>query len=297
VARVLAVFDSETIVRDGKGPGALISGGPRLALLSAGELPHDIDRYFLGIDPAAVPYFAVPVPLAELLATPGLAGTRIAHLREVGAALPPLEAAAAATAIALEAWHRRASYSPRSGAPTRLGEAGWTRVTADGQETLWPVTDPAVIALIHDGVPGPSGRCLLAHNASWQLAGGLPRYSCLAGFVEPGESAEGAVEREVHEEVGVAVRDIRYVTSQPWPFPGSLMLGFTALAEPDAPLVLDPSEIADARWFTRTEARAILAGRSEVGSVPLGISIARHLLARWAAEVGDLGRAGDRVPS
>lgn len=283
MARVLAVYDSHTVVRDGSGTGDTGSPAPRLALLSADDLPQDPERYFLGVDPEEVPYFAVPGPLGELLDKPALLGARAMHLRDVGAALPPLEAAAAATAIALEVWHRQTRYSPRSGLPTQLGAAGWTRVTQEGQETLWPATDPAVIALVHNGVPGEGGRCLLAHNINWTSPGGLPRYSCLAGFVEPGESAEQAVAREISEEVGVSISDVKYVASQPWPFPKSLMLGFTARAEPEAPLVLDPTEISKARWFTRAEVRAALSGRSEVCAVPLGVSIARYLLAQWAA--------------
>src|SRR4029453_13247368 len=112
------------------------------------------------------------------------------------------------------------------------------------------------------------GRCLLGHNAAWlpaknsrmSPAGAVRRYSCLAGFVGPGESAGETVVREVAEEVGVLVTNLGYVASQAWPYPGSLMLGFTAEADPDAPLSPDPEEIADARWFTRVEILAGLAG-------------------------------------
>jgi NAD+ diphosphatase len=137
---------------------------------------------------------------------------------------------------------------------------------------------------VHDGVPGPDGRCLLGNNANWPPRAGQRRYSCLAGFVEPGESAEAAVAREVDEEVGIPVRAITYAGSQAWPFPGSLMLGFFALADPDQPLRLDPTEIADARWFTRREMAAVLTGGDGAPFVlPMSASIAHYLITRWTA--------------
>jgi NAD+ diphosphatase len=158
----------------------------------------------------------------------------------------------------------------------------------DGRQQ-WPRTDPAVIMLVHDGVAGDEGRCLLGNNAAWTpQSGQVRRYSCLAGFVEPGESAEAAVEREVFEEVGVRVRDVRYASSQPWPYPGSLMLGFYAIADPDVELHLDPTEIAAARWFTRTEIRAALAAVDSDGvakvepGLPMASSIAYRLVRGWA---------------
>jgi NAD+ diphosphatase len=147
-----------------------------------------------------------------------------------------------------------------------------------------------VIVLVHDGVAGAQGRCLLGRNAAWQPVGGVPRYSCLAGFVEPGESAEQAVIREIHEEVGVDLSDVRYVASQPWPFPGSLMLGFFALGDPEAEIRLDDDEITDARWFTRAEIASVLAGDQSF-ALPMGVSIARYLIAEWAsAELASPGR-------
>ena len=138
---------------------------------------------------------------------------------------------------------------------------------------MWPRTDPAVIVLVNDGVPGPAGRCLLGRNAQWPGR----RFSCLAGFVEPGESAEAAVAREVAEEVGVTVRELRYMGSQAWPFPGSLMLGFTALADPAEPIVVDVEESAEARWVSRAE-----LSRGEV-NMPAPASIAHFLVSSWLA--------------
>jgi NAD+ diphosphatase len=264
-SRIIVVDEGKVLVRDGV-----------LVLLDPASAPEG-ERYFLGVDDSDVPYFAVA---AEL---PTVDGARPATIREVGHSLPELEGGLFITAVALANWHVRHPYSPVSGALTTPGEAGWTRVTGDGTEILWPRTDPAVIVVVHDGVPGPDGRCLLGANAAWISASGVRRYSCLAGFVEPGESAESTVAREVAEEVGVTVSDIRYVASQPWPFPGSLMLGFTARTEPGAAVRLDPEEMADARWFTRIEIAATLAGQRSDFGLPMAASIAHFLIAEWVA--------------
>ena len=138
---------------------------------------------------------------------------------------------------------------------------------------FFPRTDPAVIMLVHDG----GDRVVLGRQAVWPPG----RFSILAGFVEPGESAEAAVAREVAEEVGLRVTDVRYVGSQPWPFPQSLMLGFVARADGGpTSCVLDPDEIEEARWFTRDELRV---GRRAAGALPPPVSIARHILDRWVA--------------
>jgi NAD+ diphosphatase len=239
-------------------------------------------RFFLGVDVSDTPYFAVVAPL------PDVPGARPATLREVGHLLDLRSAGLVATSLGLANWHARHRFSPSTGEAISARDGGWTRVDATGVQH-WPRTDPAVIMLVTDGVAGPDGRCLLANNAAWQpRPGQVRRYSCLAGFVEPGESAEDAVVREVFEEVGLRVRDIRYVASQPWPYPGSLMLGFYATADPAAEMHLDPEEIARAQWFTRAEVRAsIVASTSpdleeiEPG-LPSGSSIAYRLVHDWA---------------
>lgn len=260
---------------------------PELVLLgpdAVGE--HDpAGRLFLGVEPDGVPVFALDAPL------PSVPDTQPVTLREVGHVLSDRDAGLLTTAVALANWHARHAYSPITGLPTVVTEAGWSRTDPAGHQ-LWPRTDPAMIVLLHDDVPGPDGRCLLANNAAWRPGPGTRRYSCLAGFVEPGESAEDAVRREVREEVGLVPHRVEYVTSQSWPFPGSLMLGFFAQADPDAALRLDPAEIAHAGWFTRRQVAAALAGeRVEVDpglrlSLPNPSSIARFLLHRW------LGRQG-----
>ncbi|SCL65805.1 NAD+ diphosphatase [Micromonospora citrea] len=252
---------------------------PTLVLVDAADLPAAASPMFLGVEPDGVPVFAVDGPLPEV------AGARAAHLREVGHLLGDRDAGLFTTALALVNWHLRHRYSSATGHPTEVDEAGWSRVDGAG-ERIWPRTDPAMIVLVHDGVPGPDGRCLLGNNATWPQTPGQRRFSCLAGYVEPGESAEAAVLREVREEVGVPVADIAYAGSQAWPFPGSLMLGFLATADPEHPVQVDPAEIAYARWFSRREIGAALAGRPvDVGGARLVLpppsSIALFLVHRW----------------
>jgi NAD+ diphosphatase len=280
-ARVLLVDD----VRGGQ---ALVreAGGVELVFVDPESAPETepSERFFLGIDTDGVPVFAVPSPLPEL------PGTRPANLRDVGELLSDRDAGILTTAVALGQWHARSPYSPANGTPTAAADGGWVREDEAGGQN-WPRTDPAVIVLVHDGEPGPDGRCLLGHNAAWAGTGwrGL-RFSCLAGFVEAGESAEATVIREVREEVGVQVSRIQYVASQAWPFPCSLMLGFTAYADPRQPVRIDQEEISEARWFTRREIAAVLAGEEvpagnggPVG-LPMGASIAHFLIRRWVHE-------------
>jgi NAD+ diphosphatase len=247
--------------------------------LAVASTPPD-GRYFLGVDASGAPYFAVAGELPEV------DGARAVTLRDVGHSLDPLSAEVLLTAMAIAYWHRRHPYSPATGVPTAVGDAGWIRADSDGGQ-YWPRTDPAVIMLVHDGVDGDDGRCLLGNNAAWVPQPGRPRgFSCLAGFVEPGETLEAAVAREVFEEVGIRVHDVRYVASQPWPFPSSLMLGFTAIGDPSDPLKLDPAEIAEARWFSRAEIRAALEvdpdQRTEEPGLPTPASIAFRLVREWA---------------
>lgn len=262
--------DSKAVVRHGD-----------LQLLPSAQAP-DGDRLFLGVY-GDQPYFAVA--LAEEL--PG----DTVHLWQVGELLSDLEAGLFTEAVALAQWHRDHQYSPRTGEKTYFTDGGWVRKEADG-DLHFPRTDVAMIVLVHDGVPGPQGRALLGSNVTWKNAA-RPRYSTLAGFVEPGESAEAAVAREVREEVGVELADITYVTSQPWPFPRSLMLGFLATADPEAPVVTDPDEIVHARWFTREEiAAAIEHPESADFTLPMGAAISLFLMRRWLALPGPAAPAG-----
>jgi NAD+ diphosphatase len=259
---VLVSAKSATPVQDG-----------RLRTVPAVDAPAG-PRRFLGLV-GGVAHFAVT-------AAPDADGWQT--LREFGPQATDLDAGLFTTAVALEQWHQRHPHCPRCGAPTEESNAGWTRTcTADGSEHF-PRTDPAVIMLVHDG----ADRALLGRGHQW----GPGRFSTLAGFVEPGESLEAAVAREVFEEVGVGVREVGYVASQPWPFPASLMLGFTARLAGDPTVTLDPVEMAEADWFTRDEVRQAadwtdehqppVPGRRLQG-IPPHLSISRYLIDRWLA--------------
>jgi NAD+ diphosphatase len=266
------------VVDDGR---ALVAGD-QLVLLNPEQAPEG-ERLFLGVDHAGIPYFAVAAKLPPVRADDLV---RPHGVREVGHILSDLEAGLLMTAVALANWHSRHPYSPHSGLPTMPRTAGWVRADESGVE-MWPRTDPAVIVLVHDGVPGEDGLCLLGNNAAWSRGrvDSLPRYSCLAGFVEPGESAEQTVVREVAEEVGIRVTGLTYVASQPWPYPGSLMLGFHALGDPDDQITTDPAEIADARWFTRAEIRAAESHDPDAWfGIAMPSSIAHFLIMKWVDE-------------
>ncbi|MFV0494001.1 NAD(+) diphosphatase, partial [Mycobacterium sp.] len=155
------------------------------------------------------------------------------------------------SALALLNWHDNARFSAVDGTPTKPARAGWSRVNQVTGHEEFPRIDPAVICLVHDG----ADRAVLARQDAWP-----PRmFSLLAGFVEAGESFEACVVREIGEEIGLTVRDVRYLGSQPWPFPRSLMIGFHALGDPAEEFSFNDGEIAEAAWFTRDEVRAALA--------------------------------------
>jgi NAD+ diphosphatase len=272
------------LVVDPRGGRALAEDRPDgsvgLVLLPAADAPEG-ERRFLGVDLDGVALWTVTAPLAEV------EGARAVTLRDVGHLLDARDAGLLTTAVALSNWHASHGFSPRTGQPTTAVEAGWVRRDADGND-MWPRTDPAMIVLVHDDVAGPDGRCLLGHNALWPVGpDGVRRFSCLAGYVEPGESAEAAVLREVAEEVGIKLAGLTYAGSQSWPFPGSLMLGFHAVADPAEPLRLDPEEIDEAHWFTREEIAKMIAGgfvHPETGvrmSLPMRSSIAFFLIETW----------------
>ncbi|MFQ6326991.1 NAD(+) diphosphatase [Nocardia sp. CWNU-33] len=211
---------------------------------------------------------------------PELTGS-LTDLRAMAGGVDDFTAGLLSSAVALLNWHDKAGFNSADGAVTVSAKGGWSRVTESGYEEF-PRIDPAVICLIHDG----GDRVLLARQHSWPQS----LFSLLAGFVEAGESLERCVEREMLEEVGLDVRDIHYLGSQPWPFPRSLMLGFAAVADPEQPLVFSDGEIAEAHWFTRAEVReALSAGDWSAKTedtrllLPGSISIARTIVESWAA--------------
>lgn len=245
----------------------LVAGDPPAArLLSRQELDRSIDEHaliFLGVFKEH-PTFAFGVddesPPYEDLGD-------FHRLRYLGTVLPPDEANLAAHARALVGWHASQVYCNRCGSEARPAAAGNVRIciNEDCGRQLFPRVDPAIIVLVHK-----DGRCLLGRQASWPEG----RFSTIAGFVEPGESLEDAVRREVYEETNVRVGKIAYHSSQPWPFPSSLMLGFVAEAT-TTEIELHDGELEEARWFARDE---LLSGSRKL---PFQISIARRLVDHW----------------
>jgi NAD+ diphosphatase len=197
----------------------------------------------------------------------------VVALRAAGAMLAHREAGLAAYLAALLNWHRVHHFCPNCGTPTAVAEAGYSRRCPSCGAAHFPRTDPVVIMLVESG-----GLLLLGRHAGWPPL----RYSILAGYVAPGETLEEAVVREVREESGVEVRDPRYIASQPWPFPSSLMLGFEAGSDGGEPAAQD-GELEDVRWFTLDAARAAARGQSAELELPPRVSIARVLIERWLA--------------
>jgi NAD+ diphosphatase len=269
---------------------ALLDGEASLALLPAASVAH-IAALYLGravVDahdlPAGTPVLALIVDDEQAAALTGPAPAEGAwgDLRRLGHRLGERDAGLFTQALALANWHTAYGFSPRTGSATEIGSAGWTRLDPEGKE-VFPRTDAAVIV----GVTDAQDRLLLGSNAMWEAN----RFSLLAGFVEPGESLEAAVIREVHEESGLIVADPVYLGSQPWPFPASLMVGFRAQVPEGAPTegTPDGEEILALRWFTRDELRAASASGEII--LPGPTSIARAIVEEW---FGEEVPAGDR---
>ena len=250
------------------GNKCLVGGDPlRAVLLRKLQVPDFVDDQhliFLGLFHDQ-PAFAFSLsadgsaPFAEL--------GEWRDLRFLGSELPPDEANLAAHARALVLWHASQLYCGVCGSPAQPEAGGNSRVCGNercGRE-IFPRVDPAIIVLVAD-----QDRCLLGRKSSWPEG----RYSTIAGFVEPGESLEDSVRREVYEETNVRVGEVRYHSSQPWPFPSSLMLGFVAEAT-SSDIVLNDRELEDVQWFTRKQLR------SGFPKLPFRISIARRLVDDW----------------
>lgn len=244
--------------------GTLIGPDKQPQYAAARDVPDDAPRRFLG-EIGGIAYFTTTVPADE---------RDWRAPREVGLALDELNGALLVTAVALEQWHQRHGRCAVCGNATVESLAGWTRTCPHDNSTHFPRTDPAVIMLVVDD----RGRALLGRGTGWAPG----RFSTLAGFVEPGETLENAVAREVFEEAGVRVTDVTYVDNQPWPFPSSLMVGFTARLDGSPELTLDTSEVVDADWFTRDEVRAAIAGTDgRIKGIPPQLSISRYLIDGW----------------
>ena len=249
---------------DGLLPG--LDEGGRLAWTSLAGADPAADLVFLGLDEGKACFAAVPAQgdSAPRLANPAL--------WQIMASLNAEDLALYGGARSLVDWHARHRFCAQCGHATELAKGGWQRNCAGCGAQHFPRTDPVTIMLVEQG-----GKLLLGSGKGW----GERRYSALAGFVEPGESIEEGVAREVLEEVGVTVlpQNVRYIASQPWPFPSQLMIGCHAQAE-TADLTIDTTELADARWFTREEVTASMRGEGPFDTPPAQ-AIAHHLLNWW----------------
>lgn len=199
------------------------------------------------------------------------------ELRGVMTRLSPLDAELAATARGLFEWHRTHGFCSRCGHPSEVSMAGWQRQCPSCRAPHFPRTDPVVIMLVTHG-----NRVLLGRSHGWPEG----MYSLLAGFIEPGETIEAAVRREVAEETGVKVGAVRYLASQPWPFPASLMLGCAGEALSDE-ITLDPAEIEDAMWMTREDMVEALGGRHPLVKPARRGAIAHFLINAWVSDLLD----------
>jgi len=256
------------------GDRCLIGGDPLEAiLLTRDQIEYAVDDQeliFLGIF-RDQPAFAVAFDGASEAPFAGLGEFR--ELRYLGTVLPPDEANLVAHARALILWHASQVFCGICGSPARPEAAGNSRmcVNDDCRREIFPRVDPAIIVLVENG-----DSCLLGRQSTWPDG----RYSTIAGFVEPGESLEDSVRREVYEETNIRVGNVTYHSSQPWPFPSSLMIGFTAEAT-SSDIALNDGELEDARWFTREQLR------SEFPKLPFRISIARRLVDNWINRADD----------
>jgi len=253
------------------GDHCLVGGDPlQLMLLERHQIENFLDEHsqiFLGLF-RGKPAFAVSIAAEGTPPYPELG--EFQDLRYLGTVLPADEANLAAHARGLVLWHSSQLFCGRCGSSARPDAGGNSRrcVNTECGREIFPRVDPAIIVLVADG-----DRCLLGRQTGWPEG----RYSTIAGFVEPGESLEDAVRREVYEETNVRVATVRYHSSQPWPFPSSLMLGFVAEADTAVTqeIRLNDGELEDARWFTRKELR------SGFPKLPFRISIARRLVESW----------------
>ena len=252
---------------------ALLSGPASLALVPASALPPAELYIYLGRSLSETSPEPVGTPIvAAVLADAGhLAESDWGNLRQLGSLLSDRDAGLFTEALGVANWHATHAFSPKTGVATTPGKAGWVRVDPTTGGELYPRTDAAIIV----GITDSHDRLLLGSNALWESN----RFSLLAGFVEPAESLEAAVVREVFEESGINVVDPIYLGSQPWPFPASLMLGFTARVDPAIESLLTPdgNEILELRWFSRDELRAALGDIL----LPGPTSIARSIIELW----------------
>ena len=259
-------WKARLLALDGLMP-AMDDGG-RLTWGTLADAPEDAELVFLGLDDGKACFAVVP-PRGD--AAPRMANPRLWSLM---ATLQPDDLALYGGARSIVDWHARHRFCAQCGGETTLAKGGWQRNCPQCGAQHFPRTDPVAITLVeHDG------RLMLGRGKGWPEG----RFSALAGFVEPGETIEEGVAREVLEESGVAVRDVTYIASQPWPFPSQLMIGCHAYAGNDE-VTMDETEMAEIRWFTRDEVEAALAGYPAAPfAKPVEQAIATHLMRWWLA--------------
>lgn len=274
--RIIPVWRSENLFTRGEPQRALL-----LQPSDVADLLHDTEPVLLGADQAHT-YFAVDVPAAPDEESPLAELGIFLNLRAARTMLEPQTAALLAYAKAMTYWQQRHRFCGDCGYPTRSAEGGFMRLCTNPEtpHKHFPRTDPAIIVLVQRG-----DKALLARQPTWPPG----RYSIIAGFIEPGESAEDAVVREVREETDIQVSAVHYHSSQPWPFPGSLMLGYLAEAS-SAQIRLVDQELENAYWFTREQiTEEIQAGRLRL---PPGLSISRRLIETWF-DAGSCGKLSE----
>lgn len=256
----------------------LQAGEPGTSLLphgALGRLPAHREQVLLGtLDDRPVVATLAPPEAAELFQDdPAFAAVDLRSIAVRGL-VPPEELGMLAMAKSLLDWHRRHRFCANCGAPTQPAQAGFRRDCASCSAQHFPRTDPVVIMLVTRGE-----RCLMGRQPRFPEK----MYSCLAGFLEPGETIEDAVRRETFEEAGIRVGAVRYLASQPWPFPANIMIGCQAEALTDE-IAFDGEELEDARWFTKDDIRRMLEGTHDRFLAPAPIAIANLLLQEWVKE-------------
>lgn len=257
-----------------QGPRPLLWLGPQ-----AGMLAPAAPRFFLGVDDRDAALFALDLPDSFSLSSSPIAGLGVfEEFRLAALGMNAFDCGAAATARALHEWHARHTHCSNCGHPSDISEAGWKRRCPDCGAEHFPRVDPVAIMLATYRDKNGVDKCLLGRQAAWRPG----MWSCLAGFIEPGETFEQAAARELFEEAGCRARPetARYLFCQPWPFPSSLMIGLILEAESED-LAIDFSEIETARWFTRDEAKAIMAGQHPEVGAPPPLAVAHHILKAW----------------
>ena len=272
-ARVLVLHGGRVVVASAADGATTATHDTATAARLGGDVTAPL---FLGLE-AGDGRFAVASASDDETLPEGFAAIDLRALA-VSGALPAEDYGTLATARALMHWHDGHRFCARCGTASEMVSAGWKRLCPSCGAEHFPRTDPVVIMSVEDGE-----RCLLGRSARFPPG----MWSCLAGFMEPGETIEGAVRRETAEEAGIVVGAVAYVASEPWPFPGSLMIGARARAI-TTEIRRDPVELEDCRWFDRAEVRAMLEGRHPDGLfLPPPIAIAHHLVTAFARAATD----------